>query len=76
MIMAVYKVLFGKIYTIVTLLMMGLFFQSCSWIWGTKKAPLSEICLTYPTMMTFGTVMHYPKIQNMQKSRDTPLEFC
>ena len=55
----------------------GPFFRSCSGIGGTKKAPLPKIGLTYPTMMTLGTVMHYlKKIQKIYKSRDIPLEFC
>ena len=55
----------------------GPFFRGCSRIGGTKKAPLPKICLTYPTMMTLSTVMHYPKkIQKIYKSCDTPLEFC
>ena len=75
--MAIYKVLFQKIYTISTLLTIGLFVGGCSRIGGTKKASLPKICLTYPTMMTLGTVMHYPKkIQKIYKSRDTSLEFC
>ena len=37
MIMAVYKVLFGKIYTIVTLLMMGLFFSELLLDLGDQK---------------------------------------
>ena len=55
--MAIYIVLFEKLYTILTLLMMGL--------GGTKKAHLPEIGLTYPTMMTLGTVTPHPK--NIQK---------
>ena len=57
----------------------GSFFRGCSWIdggGGAKKAPLPKIRLTYPTMMTLGTVIPYPKkIQTICKSRDTPLEF-
>ena len=56
---AIYKVLFEKLNTILTLLTMSVFFQGCSLIGGTKKAPLPKICLTYPTMMTLGTVMHH-----------------
>ena len=77
--MGIYRVLFERIYTILTLtlLTMGLFFRSCSRIRGTKKALLFKICLTYPTMMTLGTVMYYPKkIKNMDNSRNIPLEFC
>ena len=75
--MAIYKVLFEKLYTILTLLTMGLFWGDWSRIGGSKKAPLPKMCLTYSTVMTLGTVIHYPKkIQNMYKSRDTPLEFC
>ena len=43
-----------------------------------KKAPLTEICHTYPTTtMKLGRVVPYPrKIKKIYKSRDTPLEFC
>ena len=44
--MAIYKVLFEKLYTILTLLMMGLFFSRL---------------LTYPAMMTLATVVPYSK---------------
>ena len=45
--------------------------------WETIKAPLPKTCFTYPTMMTLGTVISYPKkIQKIQKSRDAALEFC
>ena len=75
-IMAIYKVLFEKIYTILTLLTMGLLFGAADGLGGPKRFP-SLKCLTYLTIITLGTVMHYPKkIQNMYKSRDTPLEFC
>ena len=44
---------------------------------GALKSPLPKIWLTYPTMMTLGTVIPYlKKIQKIYKSRDTPLEFC
>ena len=53
-----------------------LLFRACSWIGGTKKVPLTKICLTYPPMMALDTVMPYPKkIPQIYKSRDTPLEF-
>ena len=29
--------------------------------WGFKKAPLSKICHTYPTMIKLGTVIPYLK---------------
>ena len=74
--MAIYKVLFEKLYTILTILMMGLFFEAVHGLGGTKKASLLKICFTYRTMMTLGTVIPYPKkIQKIYKSRDTPLEF-
>ena len=42
---------------------------------GDKKAPLSKICQTYPTMMKPGTVIPYlKKIQKIYESRDTPLD--
>ena len=70
--MAIYKVLFEKLCTILILLMMGIF----SRIGRTKKTPLPEICVTYPTMMTLGTVIPYPKkIQKIYRLRDRPLEF-
>ena len=44
---------------------------------GCKKAPLSKICHTYPTMIKLGTVIPYlKKIQKMYESRDTHPEFC
>ena len=45
---------------------------------GTKKHPaLSKICHTYPAMMKLGTVILYlKKIQKINESRDTTLEFC
>ena len=74
--MAIYKVLPEKIYTILTLLTMGLFFVAAPRLGEPKRLP-SLKCLTYPTMMTLGIAMHYPKkIQNMFKSRETPPEFC
>ena len=77
MVMAIYNVLFDKLYTILTLFTMGLF----SWGFiriggGAEKDPLRKIRLTYPTMITFGTIIPYlKKIQKIYKSRDTPLEF-
>ena len=45
--------------------------------WRGKKAPLPNICHTYPIMMKLGTNIPYlRKIQKIQESRDTPLEFC
>ena len=44
---------------------------------GCKNARLPKIYHTYPTMMKFSTVMPYlKKIQNIYKSRDTPIKFC
>ena len=77
--MAIYKVLFEKLYTILTLLMMGLFFffGATHGLGGPKRPLFPKICLTYPTMMTLSTAIPYPKkIQKIYKSRDTPLEFC
>ena len=53
-------------------------FRGCSWMGrGAKKAPLSNICHTYPAVMKLGTVIPYlKKIQKIYESRDTPLEFC
>ena len=58
--MAIYKLLFGKLYAILTLLMMGLFSRLLI-DWGDQKGPLPKICLTYPTIMIFATVIPYPK---------------
>ena len=55
----------------------GGLFRGCSRMGGGEKASLPEICHTYPTMVKLGTVIPYlKKIQNIYKSRDTPLEFC
>ena len=44
---------------------------------GGKKAPLPEICRTYPAIMKLGTVIPYvKKTQKIYESRDTPLKFC
>ena len=67
--MAIYKVLFEKLYTILTLLTGG----GGGWS-GAKRAPLPKICLTYPTMISLGIVLSYPKkIQKIYKSRYTHL---
>ena len=43
---------------------------------GVKKIPLPKISQIYPIMMKFGTVIAYlKKMQKINKSRDTPLEF-
>ena len=54
-IMAIYKVLFEKLYTILTLLKMDLL-GTAHGLGGGQKGPLSKICLTYPTMITLRTV--------------------
>ena len=60
----------------VTLFRVGLFGAAYGEL-GGKKAPLSKICQTYPTLMKVGTFIPYlKKIKKMQKSRDAPLEFC
>ena len=44
---------------------------------GVKKAPLSKICHTCPTIKKLGTVIPYlKKTQKIYESRDTPLKFC
>ena len=44
---------------------------------GSNKAPLPEICDTYPTVMKPRTVIPYlQKIQKIYESRDTPSQFC
>ena len=54
----------------------GLFKRVAHGLGGRKRLPLSKICLTYPTMMTLGTVVPYQKkIQKAFKLRDIPLEF-
>ena len=46
------------------------------WV-GVKKAPLHNICHTYPTVLKLDKVIPYlRKIQEVYESRDTPLEFC
>ena len=42
--MSIYKVLFEKLYTILTLLTMGLFSRLLV-DWGDQKGPLPKICL-------------------------------
>ena len=52
-------------------------FRGYSRMGGAKKAPLSKICHSYPTMMKLGIVIPYPKkIKKIYKLRDTLLEFC
>ena len=73
--MAIYKVLFEKIYTILTLLTILLFCRGFHGLGETKKAP-SPRYVSHPTMMTLRTVTPYPnKIQKIHKSLDTPIEF-
>ena len=44
---------------------------------GGKKAPLSKISHTFPTMMKLGTVTpDLKKIQKLYDSHDTPPDFC
>ena len=55
-------------------------FRGCS-RWGGrgggKKAPLTKIFHTYPTVMKLGTVIPcLKKTQKIYESRDTPLELC
>ena len=66
--MAIYKVLFEKLYTILTLLTMSLFSRLLM-DWGGGIS-------CNDVMMTLGTVVPYPKkIQKIYKSYDTPLAF-
>ena len=57
-------------------------FPGCSQMKGGgegmgKKAPLAEICHTYPIMAKLGTVIPYlKKIKKIYKSRDAPFRFC
>ena len=40
------------------------------------KAPNPKICHTYPTITKLGTLIPYlKKMQNIYRSRDTPLQF-
>ena len=45
MIMAIFKILFEKLYTTLTILMMGLFFGAAHALWGKKKAPFLKYAL-------------------------------
>ena len=75
--MAIHKVLSETLYTILTLLTVGLFFSGLPFFFLDQKGRPSLKCLTYPTIMTLGTVIPYPKkFQKIYKSRDTTLEFC
>ena len=59
-----------------TLFRMGFFGAAHGW-GEAKKPPLLKICHTYPTMMKLGTVIPYTKkIQIINESCDTPLNFC
>ena len=53
-------------------------FWRCSRMEGeTKRLPLLKICHTYPTMIKLDTVIPcLKKIQEIYKSRHTPLDFC
>ena len=43
----------------------------------SHKSRLPKTCHTYPAMMKLGTVITYlKKIQKLNKSRETPLDFC
>ena len=51
-------------------------FRCCSRI-SVQKCPLPKICHTYPKMIKLSTVKLYLTIiQNLYKSRDTPIKFC
>ena len=55
---------------------MAIFRAVHEWV-GVKKAPLPNICHTYPAVLKLDTVILYlRKIQEVYESRDTPLEFC
>ena len=71
-----YDIRFSVMFRKLILFRMDFFGAAHGWE-GSKKAPLPEICHTYPTMMKLGTVIIYPKkIQKIFESRDTQLEFC
>ena len=60
---------------LLTLFRMGFFGATHGW--GGERPPLFKICHTYPTLMKIGAVKPYlKKIQNLHKSRDTPLDLC
>ena len=58
--MAIFQMLFEKLYATLTLLIMGLF---CGLLMDCRdqKGPFPKICLTHATMTTLGTVIPYPK---------------
>ena len=65
----------SHVYYLLTLFRMGLFRAAC--VWGAKKAPLPNICHTFPIMMKLSTVTPYlKKIQKIYISPDILLEFC
>ena len=69
--MAIYKVLFEKLNTILILLTICLFFSRL------LMDRLPEIFLSYSAMRAIDTVVPYSKkIRKIHKSRDTPVEFC
>ena len=55
---------------------MGLFADAHRW-GKPRRPPVFKISYTYPITNKFGTVI--PQLENIQeiyKSRETPLEFC
>ena len=44
--------------------------------WGVTRPPIPKICHTYPTMMKPDSYTLPKEDPKIQKSRDTPLEFC
>ena len=55
----------------------GVFFFEAAHGFGGGARKTSSLYLRYPTVMTLGTVVSYPKkIQKIYKSCDTQLNFC
>ena len=52
-------------------------FWGCLRMGQAKSTPIPKISHAYSTMMKLGIVIPYPKkIQKIDESRDTLLEFC
>ena len=74
-IMAIYKVLFEKLYTILTLLMMGPFFEVAHGLGGPKKPPSLKYVLHILQWWHLAQLYHTQRRSKKYISRDTPLEF-
>ena len=70
--MAIYKLLFEKRFTTLTL-----FQLPPTRLGRPKRLPFPKICLTYPAMTTLGTAIPYPKkIRKIHKSSNTLFKYC